>query len=186
VKSADKYYSKTGKDALGKGGFPIFQLDWEMSTNGGTNWLAVGSTRHTVYVTLKAPEGIWWNETLFYIGCRYATNETDEKEMIKKVWNHFKGLEVKRMDGMTLTYYKKWNNRVSDTVGLLEQGDGECGAWAKFFLDVLKVQGFRTLGNLLKFTPVNLDHGFIVKNWKFHGSGKSGHPSYPYHGTSSS
>ncbi len=65
------------------------------------------------------------------------------------------------------------------TADLLAKGDGQCGAWAKLFIDMRKVQGIDDLNEYVIFEPI-IDDGFIVKNWSFSGPGSSGIASHPY------
>ena len=188
-----KYYSKDGK-----GGAPAFKLDWEASLDGGSTWAPAGETRHTVYVTLAQPHPTALkHETLYYIGCRYAAGETTVAGMTSSVWDHFAARDVRRVDGVQLTYYNSYNTEVMTTADLLAYGDGQCGSWARFFLDTLKIHGFREAENFVLFKPSLLfeeEGGFIVKNWTFSGDGWFGGvagmlhpylniPSYPLVGS---
>jgi hypothetical protein len=81
-----------------------------------------------------------------------------------------------------LTYYANYNCGVDTTAGLLAVGDGQCGAWAKFFMDSLKSNGITKSDNYAWLGKLNQTQGFIVKNWSFTGSGNSGSSSYPFFG----
>jgi hypothetical protein len=171
------YYNKNGDGA------PVFLLDWQMSMDNGVSWSPVGSTHHTVYVTLAAPLTVGLSqETLFYIGCKYANGRKTSNNMIQGVWAHFKGLNVTRVDGTELYYYQSYNAGATGTRKLIATGDGQCTAWANFFLDVLKTQGFQKPDNYVTIMPLlsSNDNGFIVKSWTFHGQGTSGHANYPF------
>ena len=176
---AIKYYDKTGKEAQ------PFQLNWSISFDSGSTWHYAGNTKHTVYVTAAAAQGALRQETLFYHGCKYADGKSSTSTMISEIWKPFAARDVKRVDGTQLTYYKtSYDASVfsGSTSGLLALGDNKCGAWARFFLDILLVQGFRQDNNLAVIVPPNEDdhYGFIVKNWTFTGSGTSGSSAYPY------
>ena len=176
---AIKYYDKTGKEAQ------PFQLNWSISFDSGSTWHYAGNTRHTVYVTAAAAKGLLRQETLFYHGCKYANEKTSEAAMISAIWKPFADREVKRADGTQLTYYKtSYDASVfsGSTSGLLTLGDNKCGAWARFFLDVLHVQGLHQDDNLATILPLDNgdNYGFIVSNWTFTGSGTSGSATYPY------
>lgn len=64
---------------------------------------------------------------------------------------------------------------------LIETGDGQCGAWARFFLDCVKVHGIDT-ANAFVYVGWLSDpkRGVLVKNWIFIGTGKSGDSDYPF------
>jgi len=169
-----KYYDKTGNEA------PPFQLDWEVSYDNGTTWSSIGNTKHTIYVTRGSPLGDLRQETLFYHGCKHANGKETQADMLNAIWAPFTNRVVRRVDGVQLTYYKTTYLPIllpSSTAGLLAhaQGDGRCGAWAEFLLDILKMQGFKEPNNLAVIEPSSAsDKGFIVKGWTFHGSGTSG------------
>lgn len=138
-------------------------IDWQVSLNNGA-FQSIGKTRHTVYLTYDKPKRTDGGgkdvkkESLFYIGCRYApANPSDADAVVNAVYAHFAGLNVFRVnkstaspDGKTMTYWKPGHN-IADTDGLLRQGDGKCGAWARFFVDVLRAQGIDS--DLQKITP---------------------------------
>ena len=52
--------------------------------------------------------------------------------------------------------------------------DGQCGAWARFFQAITKVQGIATT---IKEVKPCLSYGFLVKNWTFSSPGTG---TYPY------
>jgi len=172
------HYDKTGNEAA------PFQLDWQVSFDSGSTWQSVGNTKHTVYVTAANPYGILRQETLFYHGCKYADGVDNTLTMISAIWQPFSSTvrNVKRVDGTQLTYYNSYIVNSFYTYTLLAQGDGRCGAWARFFLDVLHAQGYHQNYSLATIVPsaTGVDHGFIVKNWTFSGSGTNGSGTHPY------
>lgn len=176
--STIKYYNKDDSTA--------FKLDWQISLDGGTTWTAINSTKHTVYMTLADPATSLRQESLFEIGCREAngksgsaTDPAVKRAITDAIWVDFSNRNVKRVDGTQLTYYNSYNTNVTDTPGLLAGGDGQCGSWAHFFLDVRKEQGISDTDDYVMLTPISGD-GFIVQNWTFSGSGNSGNSNYPY------
>ena len=76
-------------------------------------------------------------------------------------------------------YYASYTCGNVTTASLLANEDGQCGAWAKFFIDMRKVQGIDDTDEYVIFEPIS-DDGFIVKNWTFTGTGSSGHPTHAY------
>ncbi|MCL1857526.1 MAG: hypothetical protein FWF84_07825, partial [Kiritimatiellaeota bacterium] len=172
------HYEKEGKD-----GADQFYMTWEASLDGGATWEFAGSTYHTLYVPLAKPHGTaLTQESLYYVGCRYAKGLSDINAVIKAIWaDPFAKKTVECADGIPLTYYGTSFDPEflpSDTAGLLRRGDGTCAAWARLFLDVLKIHGFREDVNL---APVTFDlqmmefpdFGFMIKNWEFVGSGSN-------------
>jgi hypothetical protein len=128
-----------------------FKIDWEVKI-GEHQWCAIGSTKHTVYITMADPiktaTGLM-RETLFNLGCRNAKGKgTAAQAVVDTIYHDFKGRNIQKvkqssgtLDGVKMTY---WGNPLtvgSTTSSLLSSGDGACGAWASLFIDVLRSQG---------------------------------------------
>jgi hypothetical protein len=89
------------------------------------------------------------NETLFNLGCRNAKGlGSSAQAVVDAIYEDFTDRNVQRvkpstgnLDGLKMTY---WGNPLLesfDTLALLSNADGKCGAWARFFTDVLRSQG---------------------------------------------
>ncbi len=166
-----RYYDKT-VDAK------AFKLEWEVKF-GSSDWVKIGTTKHTVYVTLADPVTSFRQESLFDISCQNCDSINQAASVTAAIWNEFTDQEVKKVDGTKLTYYNSFNCGNTTTDKLLKFNDGQCGAWAKFFIDLRKVQGIDDPNDYVRFEST-LSHGFVVKTWNFTGSGTSGIPTYPY------
>ena len=160
-----------------------------MSFDGGSDWVEVGVTKHTVYLTLADPLTGLRQESLFNLGSRQAngmggnvSDPSDREAITEAIWTDFGARNVRRIDGTQLTYYSSFLTQVTSTQDLLATGDGQCSSWAKLFLDVRKIQGIADIDNYVKFTPLqpNFFKGFIIADWSFTGSGQSNHQEYPY------
>jgi hypothetical protein len=127
-----------------------FKIDWEISI-GTSGWSAIGSTKHTVYMTMANPlstANALRRESLFSIGCRNAKGVgTSAQGVVDAIYNEFKDRVVHRskpssgdQDNVTLTYWGGGQGLFT-TEALLEQSNCKCGGWAKFFIDVLRAQG---------------------------------------------
>ncbi len=88
--------------------------------------------------------------TVLHVGCANAISETVPQQIVDKIYTHFMGREVRRVGTTTAMSY--WGNACYSTTsmpsndcfihrGLLETGDGRCGAWSDFFVSILKTQG---------------------------------------------
>lgn len=128
-----------------------FKIDWQISV-GSSGWCAIGSTKHTLYITMADPiktaTGLM-RETLFNLGCRNANGKgATAQAVVDAIYNDFKDRDVQKVkpssgtvDGNGMKY---WNNPPTagfTTEGLLSSGDGRCGAWTRMFTDVLRTQG---------------------------------------------
>lgn len=164
-------------------------LEWQVSPDGGTIRLGGAQSRNRTYVTRDVPNTGSRFYTLLHNSCRDADGLTDEAQVIAAIWSDFTDLEVYRVDptgktqGTKLTYYGSWSCQHYSTAHLLEHGDGQCGAWAKFFIDEMGAQGINHTNEYVLFYHVstNFDYGFCVKNWQFTSSNGMSHSlSYPY------
>jgi len=114
-----------------------------------------------------------------HLGSHGADGATTQDETITSVWNNvFSGNTVQRVDGMPLWYYHNYRITNVNTESLLApiddngyiHGDGQCGAWAKLMLDVLKAQGIDQQNDYVVIQPSSAS-GFIVNEWQFNGAG---------------
>ncbi len=112
------------------------------------------------------------HETTYHIACTAVQGmsiETDYLKINTAIWQKFVELEVARKNGDKLHYYQNHEIRNTTTDTLLRDKDGQCSAWTKFFLDCLKVHGFKesenyvTVRNIKKFNG----GGVLVSKWDF-------------------
>jgi hypothetical protein len=150
-------------------------------------WEPVGESINDWYLTLSKPiaeeagKGYLHFHTLFDISCRYGIGASDF-ELINGIWGHFAGRQVKRADGQFMKYYGQWSggDLGVKTSELLQNKDGECTAWARLFLDVLKVHGFREADNIVTVKSTE-STGFMIKEWQsISGQGSYTNTDYPY------
>jgi hypothetical protein len=158
--------------------FDPMSITWSFSVDGGSTWCNAGTSANQTYVTLGDPLTTVYH-TLAHLGCKNADGENTAANCTAKIWAEFTDRDVRRVDGVQLTYYASYMCGNVTTASLLANGDGQCGAWAKFFIDMRKVQGIDDTDEYVLFEPID-DDGFIVKNWTFTGTGSSGHGTHPY------
>ncbi len=171
-----------------------FKIDWFVSLDGGTNWSNIGASCNQLYVTHKAPNSnlvggvnpIPIRHTLLHIGCKASSGKNNLKDIVEGMFTEFDDKVVLKADNETrLTYYLSYNCNNYDTETLLSSdnvdvapngikyADGQCGAFAKLFIDILKMQGIHNDLNYYSYVPTNsllnddkkTDNGFLVKNW---------------------
>jgi hypothetical protein len=139
-----------------------FQLDWHVKV-GTSNWAKIGSTKHTVYLTLAAPittaAGLM-RETLFNIGCRTAKGINDEAQAVDVIYGEFKNraiYKVKPSSGelstTKMTYWGDPSLNPAGTTTLLNTNDGTCEAWSCLFIDVLRTQGIANVSQVVITPP---------------------------------
>ena len=109
-------------------------------------------------------------------------SSTVRNEIIAAIWNEFTDCSVKRK-GISTPSMKYWGSHTNvtgdlpeffTTAGLLDNDDGRCGAWARFFRALSKAQGIAATISVVK---PNSSYGFLVKNWGFSSPGTG---TYPY------
>ncbi len=130
---------------------------------------AEGFHESTYYISGTATKGL-------------SVNSTDA-DLIEAIWRAFETRLVKRKDGKTLHYYLSHETQNVFVAQLLKYGDGQCGAWTRFFLDCLRVQGINTTGTYVTigwWKDEDSKKGILVKDWIFIGNGTSGDTEYPY------
>jgi hypothetical protein len=169
-----------------------FQIDWEISIGSGA-WRAIGSTKHTVYITWDDPVGLpetIRHETLFNLGCRNAKGmASSELNVVNSIYSEFTDLDVQRvipssgsLDGQAMKYWANWSaafnfESTSKLLGNPDR-DGNCQAWSGLFRDVLRSQGIQA--DRITVLPQLPDSGVLVKEWAFNQPGSSGLSSHPY------
>ncbi len=179
-----------------------FKLTWEMKV-ADNDWIEVGETKHTLYLTLAAPKTSLRQETLFNLSTRRADGKNDSsKATVDSIYAEFTDQKVYKVDPGTglqetqkMTYHK-FGASCTTTAGLLSvvNRDGSCTAWSSFFRDVLRAIGISADQIEVRLDPdtdvinvetltsglLNTEHRFAIKAWTFNGSGTSGDPDYPY------
>jgi hypothetical protein len=145
------------------GFFDSFNINWEVSLDGGLSWLPAGTTKNRLYVTGASAQAA--QESVVYIGSKAAQGlrpaELGElnpggwmanKMVFEAIWSKFESNKVENAKGDPLRYWgptaaKDWETtdvrwlRHFSVDGLLYDKDARCEAWALFFGKVLEVQG---------------------------------------------
>jgi len=164
-----------------------FALTWHMQIGKG-RWSRVGTTRHSVFITLGTPSTRARQQSLFAIGCRNADGQTDPSTAVDAIWADFTDRQVYRRGTNTPMWYFGPKTIVEEgTVVpmcatyqyLLAEGDGSCGAWAQLFGEILQALGIAS-GNtapiLYGLTPQDIvewqgwhlaGNGLLVNGWRF-------------------
>ena len=141
--------------------FDPMTIDWTITPSAGETLDCDSlSTSHQVYVTLGAPiAGTTLYETVVHLGSNNGIGYTTEADVIAVIWACFTDREVRRkpvdgfnnVDGHQLTSYQNWDCTNTSTVALLAGGDGQCGSWAKLFIDAMGAQGIDHTNEYIKF-----------------------------------
>lgn len=156
------------------------EIVWTLNVN-GTGAVEIGRTRHLLYATLGAPQGSiaaddadpFW--TLLDVSCRAANGDADAATLAGHVFARLTNLGVpirRKRDNHRLGYWTAphGNDSGRSTQELLDNADGsgQCGAWAYFFIDMLRVHGITSAERIeVKYRINAATIGFLVKNWNF-------------------
>lgn len=190
-----KFYSaqESGKE---------FKLTWEMKV-ADNDWIEVGETKHTLYLTLAAPKTSLRQETLFNLSARRGDGKSNSsKATVDSIYAEFTDQKVYKVvpsSGLEETQkmsYHLFPGTCSTTAELLTDANrnGNCQGWSSFFRDILRAVGISadqmkvwldpdtdvTNAETLTTGLLDLQHRVAIKNWTFTGSGTSGDPDYPY------
>ncbi len=161
-----------------------YELAWEVgfgesgTSDDNLSWHRSYS-QHELYLTYKTKKASF--ETAFHISCIGANRQKTDIGVLNGVWSRFADKNVRRKDGIPLTYYLSYINKSFDCNMLLSTHDGQCMAWVDLLLEsTCKVHGISARVITCKS---RLGNGFCVKNWTFAANGTSGNDLFPYKNT---
>jgi hypothetical protein len=180
-----------------------FELTWHVSVNSGPE-VEVGTTRHTVYVTLGPPTNGIPQETVFNIGCSNAEGMNLElnaqDEIIDTIYGtgadgegqaEFRSLHVPKvipasgnLRQIPMYYWGAMssgfpNHPCQSLEELLKLGDGNCGTWAEPFRACLYNQEIPA--NRIKVVPGAPGENVLwVKNHQFAAAPTGPDQNYPW------
>lgn len=142
----------------------------KLGGDSSSSWPLVIETNHQAYVTLANPVTSLRQETLFWLSCNAAKEESQEGSARDAMYLEFEDQSVSRLDGTQMTYWVTGSNETicRNTNSLLSSadGDGSCEAWSGFFRDILHVHGIEA--DRIKVEPtLNLDKAVCVHYWSF-------------------
>jgi hypothetical protein len=157
-------------------------IEWQINIgdwNNENEWKVVAVTNNRIYVTLNpsvveeldpgAPNNYnpyyYHTHSGFFVGCNAAKGSTNEGEVIQKVWEAFHSADLKNFKNEELKYYNGWDGEEYEGAAIMvKQRNGQCTAWALFFLTVLKNMGVQAGMELVYIFAIEDEH-FLVKNW---------------------
>ncbi len=172
--------------------YDTFNFEWKLKFNDG-DWVDVGTSKNRMCVTLAAPTQATIYYSVAYHACRTAVGETALAAAVPKIWTAFSSgtgpADTKKVqdphpdlvpfeNGGALCYYNPWENPPNNTwpstslAGLLKVGNGQCTAWADFWLEALQIHG-RSFEGITGVTAPAPYSGFLVKNWDFISTGSN-------------
>ncbi|MBK9462524.1 MAG: hypothetical protein IPN94_24655 [Sphingobacteriales bacterium] len=144
------------------------KIDWEIWDNTGVVWTnatANTPTQHQVYVTLGNSTMPFTEQhqfrTTLDISCRQAKGIADAALVPDAIYSAFATRNMHRYpETSPATTLKYWGDidlteeNPYTVMSLLATRDGRCGAWSRFFADMLWVQGINTIEHLsIRRTP---------------------------------
>jgi hypothetical protein len=133
------------------------EIVWQYNFNGvvGTTQPA-GTSGNEFYVLFAppAPETAHRRyHSLFYQAFSGAGGQTAVADAINAIWESFQFQNDTNYKGEALGYYKNWSTQNLTRTTLLSGKDGQCGAWADFFLGALQVQGLTRGLHMMRIEP---------------------------------
>lgn len=151
-----------------------FAIDWGVQI--GNDSLCAGHvSKNTKFTTLTDPLVSPLYHTVIHLACKHAAAQSTEQGAVDGIWSYFQGMVVQNYEDQPPSGFKYWGpagQGCSVTQCLITNFDGQCGSWARFMRDVLKVHGIaaKVAGILpdesAPGVPQNLlpPHGILVKN----------------------
>lgn len=158
VKLVDGKYPATALPVAFEAGkvdyYDPFEVKWYLGPSENGPWVEAGVSRHPLYVVRPTtlPIGYYYHSLIYY-GCKHAKGLTDEKEITNNIYTKtFQGpINVPRRDNPTKDAMSYWawpepSGQAAlgcffETGDLLRFENGRCGSWARFFIDMLNLQG---------------------------------------------
>jgi uncharacterized Zn-binding protein involved in type VI secretion len=133
------------------GFFNPLTIRWSYCVPGRSGYAEAGVSSNQVYVSWKTPTTTSRYHTVVAVACRNAVGQTNESNIVAGIWSGFTNRSVFKADGTGPMQYWGTNalahrngdpgTRLDTTAMLVKHSDGQCGAWAAFFTDVIKVNG---------------------------------------------
>lgn len=161
------------------GYFP-FRIEWYSGFAGSSLQESLGTTDNRLYFIFGTPStnGAGRLHTTFEVACKLNDGAPDPTTCLNRMWTLFQSRAITKPtpDGfnnaVTQTPLKYWGNPntvTSNPQTLVVTGDGSCGAWSRFMLACLALQGVAS--NTVKVTPLGApaNSALYVHNWQVGG-----------------
>lgn len=155
--------------------YNMFRIDWELSLDDGTTWRYIGTSSNPLYVCLDDP--ISSTASMFRTVVHLAVSNqgaTDADEAFNNTWELFSTggtapANPSTWNGTLIHYYKPGTNFLENGSGsvtqLLQDGTGNCYAWARLFEAALSVNGVSFTRIQAKMHPNSQSTDFWVSSW---------------------
>ena len=152
--------SKTAFPANTVNAFDPFNISWQASTDVNLPYTEMATSKNPLYVLYGTPNKF---TTPFYtsihLGCKNAAGQSEEDKIVDYMYGEFTDQCVERVGRAGCMSYWGANSHISinpvpsslfTTAGLLANGEARCNAWAKFFIDMIRLQGLQNPPQLLQ------------------------------------
>lgn len=173
--------------------FLPLRIDWSWSpVTSPESKFEAGKSENDVYVLLGGPQStnvdgplMCW--TTVDISCRYGKASSDELKAVENIYTAFtqlrsrnpKPLKMMRDTNITLKYWSPiydgpYEPPITSTRQILQNddGNGHCGSWAAFMINMLKVHGIVSATKFVVwYAKDHYNVGMLVKNWTFNEPG---------------
>ncbi|MFW6119198.1 MAG: hypothetical protein ACOC7S_02585 [Planctomycetota bacterium] len=133
--------------------YDTLDIVWSLSTDGGQSWQQVGISKNETFITLADPECSTLYRTVAYLATANGGEDVDEEEeAFDSTWGMFSSEggpadvggwnEASRNYDRPLHYYETESGHGNTSAaGLLQDADGQCGAWADLLLNSCRANG---------------------------------------------
>jgi len=158
-----------------------YEITWRIQNASGT--YSAGTSSNPAYWVLAPPTGSFtFYYSLVHIACSmgHGLDGSSEVAVADAIFQEFSDQVVYRatdqLEGlplMALTYYQNWVCGNLTVQSLLATRDGQCGAWAMFFIRCLHAAGVDPFNELVKVESIDSPNifgagaPFLVHSWGF-------------------
>lgn len=163
--------------------YDTFQIYWELSLDDGSTWNPVGISSNALYVCLADPTPTPPPTTMFYtvVHLACANGGANAATAFDHTWDFFTDganppgpRNVTTWNGTSLYYYQPGTDLDANSAGtilaLLQDGTGNCYAWAKLLEAALTVNGVSFTKKQATMHAMSTSNAFFVKAWSSLGS----------------
>jgi hypothetical protein len=149
-------------------------IEWTVFDK-NSNEVGKSQSTHTIYVTWDEPATALRQETLLNLSCVMANgvkadSVAEKNSVTDKIYGEFQDLEIKRMDGEVLGYYRGPTDLV-EVYQILKINkiavNGQCACFAELFQESLAINRVASTRYSVKSNFGGSSPGLLVKNWTF-------------------
>jgi hypothetical protein len=158
-----------------------FQIQWQVSADGGNHWADVGASSNPLYSTYanRATNSPVY-ESVIALSTKNADTQTTRTSIATSIYGEFQDQQVTIKNNTVLKYWGPYtqanatDQNTNKVESLLQHSDGNCAAFANLFEEMLQIQGLgdsvRVVQVLAASNPTSVasqDFKLLLGSWQF-------------------